>query len=947
MSDVLVGRVVESVRIAEVLERAADQRPTFVLLVGEAGVGKTTLLRETMRRAEASEFAVALGAATPGASGLAFAPVRAALRVLADAYGPEVLSEAVRAHPGVEVLVPSVGAVGPDVETGELYVRLLAMISDLTDRRPMLLALEDLHWADRSTLELLSFLVRNLSGERFAVLATVRSDDAAVDPYNVHAIAELSRLQRAERIDLERFGPLELRALATTVRGEPPSDEVLAELLRRSEGNPFFAIELLDHDVAEGMPPSVAEVVDLRLGLVPDRHRQLLRAASVVGVAIDPEVVAGFLHVGHEEVDDAIRAGIAADILVVDPADGAVRFRHALLQERAYGQLLAGERRRLHDRLATALAADPTTPPAILAFHLDRAHRVDDALVATLEAARHAAGDRGTVDAVHLYRRTVDLWHAAEHPDRLLDCTLVDVLEEGVACAMNVGIGAAAEELANILVDEIDAAAEPERWVAHAAALSEIYWETGRVEEAGHLLRRARDLLPAGLTSPGSVRLHERRAYTALSIGDYTAAASAAEEAVVASEALEDAVLEAVALGRLGLVHAAQGRAEGLDELRRSMELARSAGPGHEAARSAVNYLMLLHIAGDMNVAAGAVDEVIREIDEIAIGPSDRAMIDFVAVRVQTSLGRLQDAADRLAAAIVPTPVRYREYGGVAEAELAVATGDLDRAVAALAGVELSDEAIPALHRAMTEAELAIRSSRPADAVRIVDEYLPFAMLVPEITLLRLCAQGIEAAPPGDPVVDHYRSMAETKWAELSEHALIPDALLGGLLGDVHNLHAAATHSEPVDGTVAAASFDEVGQHLRAAWARVHHARAVVESGGDRREIEGGLARAHAWAIDAGAVPVRTAVEDLVRRAALDIPAVRRLADDALGLTDREVEVLRLVAAGSTNRQIADELYISPKTASVHVSNILRKVGARNRGEAAAVAHRHGLDLVS
>ena len=948
MSEVFVGRATERLRISAVLDRAADQRPSVVLLVGEAGVGKTTLLREALRQAESRGFAVAAGAAVPGASGLAFAPIRSALRALSDTYGREHLEELVRRRPGVEALLPLSAAephAGAHPEPGELYVRLLDLIAEVTEHRPLLIALEDLHWADRSTLELMQFLVRNLSGERLAVMITVRTGDADLDPFAARAMTECSRLQVVERVDLERFGPAELRALATAVLGEAPDATMLDDILRRSEGNPFFAVELLTADARGGLPPSVREVVDLRLGLVGDRHRQVLRAAAVVGAVVDPELVASYLERPAEEIDEALRAAIDAEILVVDPDAGALRFRHALLRERAYGQLLAGERRRLHDRLADILACDQETPAAVLAFHFEQAHRHDDALVATLRAARAADAD-GAVDAVHHYRRAVELWPACERPAETLGCRLVDLLEEGVGSAMNVGIGEIGQELVELLLEELDPATDPERWVLHAAALNEIYWETGRGADADALLAKARALIPTGTTSPAAVRLHERSAYTALLVGDVDTATSEAHAAMAAAEALGDPALEAIALGRLGLVHVTDGDSSGLEELRRAADLARALGPGHEAARATVNHLLILHASGDLHAASAAVAEVEDDLDHIAVGPHDRSMLEIFFARTHIACGRLADAADTLAASVVPAAIRYREYRAIADAELAIATGDLEWAREALVGLEPSDAMLVAVHRATVEAELALRSGRPAEAQRTVDEYLPIAVLLPEVSLLRLCALGIQAAERGDDAVDHYRSLAESKHAGLSGHSAICPAHLDGLLWDVQNLHAGAVGAQPLDGQRAAAAFDLAGQVLRAAWARLHHAQALIEAGGDRSSCATDLALAHGWAVDAGAAPLRTAIEDLVRRARLDVPGVERLARHDLGLTGREAEVLRLVAEGRTNREIADALIISPKTASVHVSNILRKVGAANRGEAAAVAHRHGLDLV-
>ena len=947
VSDVLVGRVVECSLISALLDRAADQRPSVVLVVGEAGVGKTTLLREALRRAEERGFAVATGAAVPGASGLAFAPVRSALRAITDMYGRDRVEELVRRHPGVETLLPAPPPAhgGGHPEAGELYVRLLDLIVELTEERPLLLALEDLHWADRSTLELLSFLVRNVSGERLAVMITVRTDDADLDAYAARSMAECSRLQVVERIDLAPFGPAEVRALATSVLGEAPDDALLDDVLRRSEGNPFFAVELLTADARGGLPPSVREVVDMRLGLVGDRHRQVLRAAAVVGATVDPELVAAYLERPADEIDEALRAAIDAEILVVDPDAGALRFRHALLHEHAYGQLLAGERRRLHDRLADILALDPETPAALLAFHLERAHRHDDALLATLTAARAADAD-GAVDAVHHYRRAVELWSACDEPAEALGCRLVDVLEEGVASAMNVGIDEIGQELVELLLEELDPETDPERWVLHAAALNEIYWETGRGTDADALLARARTLIPEGTASPAAVRLHERSSYTALLVGDVPTADAQAHAAMAAAEALGDPALEAIALGRLGLVHVTDGDSAALDELRRATDLARALGPGHEAARATINHLLILHASGDLHAASAAVTEVQAHLDEIAVGPLDRSMLEILFARTHIACGRLADAADTLAASVTPSAIRYREYRAIADAELAIATGDLEWAREALLEFEPSDAMLVAVHRATVEAELALRAGRPADAQQRIDEYLPIAVLLPEVSLLRLCALGIQAAAAGDDAIDHYRSLAESKHAALSGHSVICPAHLDGLLWDVENLHAGATGAAPIDGRRAAAAFDEAGQVLRAAWARLHHAQALIEAGGDRSSCTTDLALAHGWAVDAGAGPLRRAIEDLVRRARLDVPGVERLARHDLGLTGREAEVLRLVAEGRTNREIADALIISPKTASVHVSNILRKVGAANRGEAAAVAHRHGLDLV-
>lgn len=952
----MIGRDRELEQLSAALERAAGERPTAVLITGDAGVGKTTLMRAALERAESRGFATLVGAAAPGARGLAFAPLRAALRAVPERYPKEQVEAVLRTRSGVAALLPGAavptspepprpGETAAAHEPAELYVEVLGFLGELSERRPVVLALEDLHWADYSTLEMLDFVARNLAGEPLVLLLTVRTDEPEADDYVMRTLAELARVQGVESIALGGLTRAALGELIADVRGTPPDAATVDALFGRAEGNPFYAAELLHAGASSsGLPPSVRDALRVRLAQLGDRHRQLLRAAAVVGQGVEADLLAAFLHLPPEDVASACRAALQAGVLVDDPIDGQVRFRHALLQEQAYSELMAGERRRLHDRLAEHLAAEPRTPPAVLAYHYDRAGRLTDALSHTLRAARTAAGAHGTLDGVHHYRRAIELWREAPDARATTGRALVDVLEEASACALNVAVAAQAAPFLDALLEELDPGREPERWAMTAAQLSELRWESGEPEEAVRLLDRAEQLLRRGAPSPATVRLLERRSYTAISTGRFGDATRDAAEAVQAATALGDTALQAVALGRLGLAHVTVGHPDGLEELRESLRVARRLGPGHEPARQAINLLVVLHAASDMDEAGPIARALLDAIDDVAIGPDDRAVITAVGVRIATARGELDRAADDLAGVVVPTTLRYREYLALADAEHAVASGDVERARARIDSIARSDALLPALHRSLIDAELAIRTGQPLIARRIVDDNLDRAESYPEVTLLRLCGLALEALEPEDPAADDYLARAERKHESLVQYPVISRTALAGLLDAVRSLHGVVQRRPPGRAARSAASaLDQAGLGLLAGWARLHHARGLVDTGGDRTTAAHLVANGHAWAAAAGAVPLRSAFEDLVRRARLDVGGVSRLADGDLGLTEREIQVLRLVAAGRTNREVAERLYISPKTASVHVSNILRKVGATNRGEAAVVAHRHGL----
>ena len=408
-SPVLVGRDAEAARLRAALERAAAGRPAIVVVAGEAGVGKTRLVADLVGRAgELGAVALTGGCLDVGEGVLAYAPLVEALRPLAVALGPGEL-ERVLGGARVELarLVPELGpqATGRPVEAPlaptRLFELLLGVLHRLAEGGPVLLVVEDLHWADQSTRDLLGFLVRNLRGGVVLVL-TYRSDELhrrhPLRPF----LTELDRSGRAERLALERLGRRELAELLAGILDEPAPPALVGEILARSEGNPFFAEELLAaHLDGTRLPLVLRDLVLARVEALSEPTQRVLEVAAVAGTRVDHELLAAVVGQDAEQLVWLLREAVTRHILGVDEAGGAYVFRHALVQEAIYDDLLPVQRGPLHAAYARALErriqqrGDASgTATAVewgqLAYHWYAAHDLGQALLASVQAGQAA-----------------------------------------------------------------------------------------------------------------------------------------------------------------------------------------------------------------------------------------------------------------------------------------------------------------------------------------------------------------------------------------------------------------------------------------------------------------------------------------------------------------------------------------------------------------------------
>ena len=365
-----VGRGGELTFLHDALRRAAAGRPGMVLVAGEAGVGKSRLAGRFAGQARRAGALVAVGGAAPLTGGaLPYAPLLQALRALADDHEPAalggrgvelagVLAELAGDRPEGERVPP------PEVGRGRLFERLRAVLGLLGQAAGLLLVLEDLHWADSATLDVLAFVLRTLRGARLLVVGTYRADD----PGELLAgwLAETRRLPEVSWLELPRFTRAELAAQLAGLRGGPVDSRVVAEVFDRSQGNPFFAEQLFAAGGRAGpvrLPGLLREVLLARVRQLSPAGQQLLRVAAVGGRSVCHDWLAAVAGGPDDELAGALREAVDCGLLQITEMEQAgqevYEFRHALLQEAVYGQLLPGQRARLHGAYAHALAGMP------------------------------------------------------------------------------------------------------------------------------------------------------------------------------------------------------------------------------------------------------------------------------------------------------------------------------------------------------------------------------------------------------------------------------------------------------------------------------------------------------------------------------------------------------------------------------------------------------------
>jgi DNA-binding CsgD family transcriptional regulator/tetratricopeptide (TPR) repeat protein len=1027
----VVGRGDQLAALDGALAQARDGVPSAVFVGGEAGIGKTRLVSEFAERARrAGARVLAGGCLELGADGLPFAAFTSVLRQLVRDLGADGVARLLPSGGTRELarLLPEFGASqGPDDGEGaaraRLFEQMLILLEQLAEQGPLALVIEDLHWADQSTRDLLVFLIRNqrsLPGG-LLIVVTYRSDELHRTHPLRPMLAELGRVEWVTRIELDRLTRRDTDDLIADITGRQPGEDMLEAVYRRAEGNPLFVEALIqDGELGSSLPDSLRDLLVASVRRLPEPTQEVVRIASAGGERIGHALLAAVIGRDDAELASALRPAVYANVLLTD-AEG-YRFRHNLIREAVHDELLPGERSGWHSRFAEAINADPAlVPPGRAAveqaYHWYAAHDTTWALISAWQAAAESSRALAYAEQLAMLSRVLELWSQVPDAEQRIGASHLAVLEAAVQAAESAGEFDRAVALANGALKEVDIDSEPVRAALLIEARGRLKSLMGRLDYSDDL-REAVRLVPADPPSAARARVlavladESNHRYGGR---DPAEAKAYAEEALAVARQAGDAATEADALVTLACN---APLVENLEQIQDLLAQARAAANRAHAYRpllgAAITESDLLEGLGQHEQAAAVAREGIASARSFGLARTSGATLAINLAEPLVSLGRWDEAIEVIERALDLFPPRLRMTSlWRLSADVALARGDLaaaaDFAVSireAMEGTRFKDERHLPLARLDIELRLA-GPGRPAEALTAAQDALdqynlqtsprygwPLLVAAARACVAARGARDEQVAAMAAALRDRLRTEAgklEVSGPAQRAHQLTFAAEMlraeravagsAGAAGSAEAVAAAGT------GPGAAPGADAGPGDLRAAWDAAAQAWAAVSepypqasallqaaeaalSGGDHDGGATRLRQAAGLARNLGARPLAAHIDLLARRARVDLSAGGTDGGDAagtsrvpgtipgtggaaagrggggiaepdrFGLTAREFEVLRLVADGRSNPEIASELFISAKTASVHVSNILGKLGVTSRGEAAATAHR-------
>ena len=948
-----MGRADELGLLRDAAARARAGQPQTVVVTGEVGIGKTRLVRELLAEVSARSDGrrpVVLQGTCSSASGrtLPFGPwievVRALARQTADSEMSDLLDSLTR--------LPGRDGPAPRISRGHMYGAISAAVGAAAASAPVVVVLEDLHWADGASLDVTEFVVRAMRNERLLVVVTARTDDpayATVRPL----VSELARLEHVETVNLERLAVDDVRAMATALKAAGNWDAAqLPDLVRLSDGVPYFVEEMVRSGLrpGAGLAAFADRSVGFRLAGLDDATRHVVALAALAFVDAPDDVLARATGLPEQEYEAAVRQAFDRGILRVDGANAAYRFRHALLREAALSALLPRERVRLHRAWAEAWTRHQPAVAA-LAHHWLGADD-DRALMACWAAGAEAGRVSAYREQLRMLTEVVRLWHRVPELERPAGLSLADVHLEAVDASRLAGdplagrrhldaalegmapddvIGRAWARLGEIWLDHVDdRVAEVDEYVAALAVIPRV--ATRRRKEACELVA-------------GRLSLVAR----------YDEAVAVATEGLGIAEGLGDLDSLARSRAHLALIWAQAGeheRAGGLFE----QALGRLGGTNDLDTQSAVlgSVSVARWLAGDLDGSFSAMTDAAELLGGERPGPLPGAWAvqSLNVVEALMEQGRWEDAFGRLEKVESAGPFNARVSGWAERlcVHLLVWRGTLDPEafLGHWAGGTPGDwDVLPDLQDAfpffftITEAFAYVGAyDRVREPLRALLER-PVVKLCPTAYLHQTLAVVARE--------EAHRALA--LGADVCSEILA--RRIGELL-DARSPHSvrdrafvAQTRCELLrsDGPGDVAAWGEAVRLWRLTgmphwlgWALLRHGSAAAAAG-SRADSTRSLVEALRIGRDLEAGPLVDAVRSEAARHRIALPTVGTAAGP-WGLTSREVEVLALLSAGETNTAIARSLFISDKTVSVHVSHILAKMGAANRTQAADLARR-------
>jgi predicted ATPase len=969
VSSVLIGRAAETTALSDMLRTVRRGDPATMLVAGEAGVGKTRLIGEYFPN---EECRLLTGACFElGADGLPFGPFTAMVRDLVKETGAgevaamlpgggRFVPELARLLPELAGPDPSEGAGrerGADEARGRLFEEFLTLMGRLAEKQPLVVVIEDVHWADRSSRDLLAFLVRYQRSLRgVAIVITFRSDELHRSHPLRPLLAELSRIDWVDRVELPRLSRWQTEQLAAAILGREPGGDLADALYARAEGNPLFIEELLDSsDGSYEVPGSLTDLLLRGVRRLPAETQAVLRVASASSEAVGPQLLAKVTGRSEDELAETLRPAVAGNVLV--STAGGYAFRHALIREAVFEDMLPGEPGRIHGKYALAIEEDPSLVPAdraeiVKAHHWHAANNTTWALVSAWQAARQAGRSVAHADRMTLLARVLELWDQVPGAAARIGVGRAAVFEEVVAAAQDAGEVKRGLALTRAAIAELDEEMDAVR-VAGLLLRQAFFKDRLGLPGGPEDIERALSLVPESMACQEETHPEAWRVRMSALLDSVISAYQWSgprlqkwlDEVLGLARKAGDLETEARALLQLALARANPGGqakpgSEPMRLIAQGRAVAVRADAHNEILRAGIYESHFLCGVGDYERAVEIARQGVADAERFGIARSSGAFITLNVIEPLFALGRWDeviDVAERVLDLAPPprTTVAFWYMMG----RIAVARGDYSTAAVmaaacrpVLAGVRYDDQHHPSV--GVLETDLKLATEDPAAAVRAAASLLDrfdlaasgprylWPFLVSAAFAARAAMQAGDAG-----VVAGFELLVRLQAVARELEAFGPVQQAWRLMFTAAALCAEALRPAKDDAAspdpmvrlaswdAAAEAWEALGQPEQTAIALVRAAGAALSgtqgagplrSGAGRRAAVDRLRRAAPLAEQLGARPLSEEIASLARQGGISVTAGTSSApsdhaDGRAGLTAREHEVLRLVAAGWSN----------------------------------------------
>src|SRR5215207_5820942 len=695
----MIGRDSDLSRLEERLDGVRAGAPFTVIIGGEAGIGKTRLIREFERRLPADVRLLAGQCVDLGSVAAPYAPVKTALRTLIAEEGAERVLEAV--GPGRAALVAllpelaasgsgEVGTPGAGIASGQLHEGIAVLLETFSRERPIVFVIEDLHWIDAASLTLLRFLMRALESSRVLTVLSYRTEDVTRGHPVRAFLSEAERDRWVVRRDLGRLTRTQVRKLAKSlIVDEAPSESVFDTVFRRSDGVPFFVEELVGIDGCrdEGeVPDTLRELLLARYERLSESAQELLRLVATGGVRISHALLSAVYGGTADELDTAARESVLAGVLTIEGDDYA--FRHALVREAILADLLPGERARFHARYAeayeAAAGAGTRRLAAEISYHWLGAHDAGRAFPATMQAMREARAAAAYATAAQLGERALGLWDVVPDPATAAGMGKLELMGRTASHLRNAGEGERGLALVKAALAECphDDPQYP-RFLRDKAMYLANVGRPGSIpvlEEALEVLGDdgSSEMRMTTLTGLAGRLMIEGRVYEAV---------ERAREALAVALEIDSPRYASIATNIEAVSRASRGEVEaGLEGLERAREL--SEGDGAAMLRYWVNASDLHYLVGNHDEAVRLAEEGLEQSRAQGVERSSGVILASNAVDPLFALGEWDRAAALIERALaLDPPAPFAVYLQRARVWAILWLGEPARAAETLRGV--------------------------------------------------------------------------------------------------------------------------------------------------------------------------------------------------------------------------------------------------------------------